>query len=291
MASKKKAFEIDKIRAALKFHGCKIKSIKECKPEPPDAIALIMFPEGNTWQRVGIEETEYYSGTEPGQKSSEQALHDFWDLTCTSIARRVGHRPNLSNIYGHRIKLNKAALLDAAIKMKGSSKWEEINNLASNIAEELVDLALEFSGTSSSKETYIVCKRKICSQKSKLPSTYPLLSQYVHKITLEKVDFIQAKWQANVNSAYVGISPDNLSKIIKMKAAKLRKCHFQNIDEHWLLITAPATSIFNSMHSQPNRVKCNDSDLINQFESAGFDRIFFWSRKPPEWCRQIWSSA
>ena len=96
MASKKKAFEIDKIRAALKFHGCKIKSIKECKPEPPDAIALIMFRRGNTWQRVGIEETEYYSGTEPGQKSSEQALHDFWDLTCTSIARRVGHRPNLT---------------------------------------------------------------------------------------------------------------------------------------------------------------------------------------------------
>lgn len=286
----KKPFEIDKIRAFLKCHGCKIKSIKQCERDPPDAIAIIRLPNRQKWQLVGIEETEYYSATEPEHKSPEQALYDFWELTRTSLARRIAQRSSLSNIHG-LVKLNKEALLAAAKRIKGPNKWEEVNRLARDIAEELVDLTLELLSVIGAKRIDIVCRIRRHPDQLLLPSSYTTLYQYTYKITLSQVNVVtlpRRRFNANVIAGYVGISPDKLSKIIKRKAAKLRKWHCKNTDERWLLITAPATTIFNSMHSQPGAVKWNDPKLINHCKSAGFDKIFFWSHKPPEWCKQLW---
>jgi hypothetical protein len=99
------------------------------------------------------------------------------------------------------------------------------------------------------------------------------------------------KWHADVNAAYIGISAKDLIGIIIKKANGLQKWSCGNIAERWLLITAPATTVHNSMHSHPERLKWNDSNLISQCKSSGFDKIFFWSRKPPAWHKQIWPQS
>jgi hypothetical protein len=285
-----KVTEIGRIKAFFKCLGCKIKTIKSWKPDPPDAIATIKLSNRNQWQSIGIEETRHYSGTKHGQRSQEQFLSDFWELTRTSISRRIAKRKDVENIHGY-VTLNKEALLCDAIKIR---KKKQVDCFARNIAKELIGLALEFFSIVTPNGISLVCRRLRHSGQLQVPSRYAFLNQYVLEIKLRRSNcwmINRYKWLANIKAAHIGISAEDLIEIIIQKANGLQKWSCGNIAERWLLITAPATTVHNSMHSHPEHVKWNDLNLINQCCSSGFNRIFFWSRKPPGWYKQIWPQS
>ena len=124
---KKKICEVQWAKEFLTDLDYIARKIQSFDPDPPDVVATIKPREADAWHRVGIEETSYYSGAAPGSKSQGQLLYDFWQSVRTSLARRIGHRPTLSNVAGN-VWLDKGALIKTAKGIKKKHKgrsWQE----------------------------------------------------------------------------------------------------------------------------------------------------------------------
>lgn len=284
MTNHKKTIEISKIKDFLSSAGLIIESIETS--ENPDAVFTIREPQQKKSYRVGIEHTDYYNDATPGKPSQGQLLYEFWDNVTGFVESKIGDESNLRCIKGY-FKLNKQELISKAHKI-GSK--EEALNLADAISNELISLIRKFSEDNAAEYSY-AAYRRIPENTLPIPVEYLNLNNYVLQIKLEKVDLLQSfkhALHANVKGAYIGVSIPLLIKIIENKKEKYCNYYNEHVDELWLLIAAPATTVHNASPSHPNFINWLDAKLLNECKSVNFDKIFFWSHKSPAWHHQIW---
>ncbi len=289
MPNHKKTIEISKIKDFLSSAGLIIESIETS--ENPDAIFTIRKSQQKASYRVGIEHTDYYNDATPGKPSEGQLLYEFWDNVTEFVKSKVGDGLDLRYIKGY-FKLKKQELISKARKIDSK---EEALNLVEAISNELISLIRKFSEDNNNTAQYRnAAYRRNLQNTPQIPVEYPNLNNYVLQIDLKKVDFWQSfkyALYADVNAAGFSVSIPVLTKIIENKKKQYCNYHSEHVDELWLLIAAPATTVHNASHSHPNLINWLDAKLLNECKSANFDKIFFWSRKPSAWCHQIWPRA
>ena len=260
--------------------------IVDCKPcESPDSICTVRQSGQAETKVVGIEHTDYYNDATPGQLSPGQRLYDFWKVVTQLIESRIGDDSEFHNIHG-RFKLNKKELKAKDIRSK-----KEGNDFHEEIAKEMYDLVDEFLLSCDQIRSY--CTYTQVSDKIQpIPDVYAKLNQYFLQIDLQKIDLWQSifyGWHANIHASYIGLSVDKLIEIVHDKQNRRQNYCTDNTDELWLLIAAPATTIYNAIPNHPCVVaKLDDKNLRDKCQSSGFNKVFFWSRMPEEWFRQIW---
>jgi hypothetical protein len=262
--------------------------IVECKPsEKPDSIFTVRQSGQAETKIVGIEHTDYYNDATPGQPSPGQLLYDFWGVVTGVIESRIDEDSEFHNIHGY-FKLNKRELELKAKTMKSKS---EVDSLSNAIANQLYDLVDTFLLSSDQERSYCTYRR-MPEDMLPIPDTYIELNEYFLQIDLQKVDYWQSiryGWHANVNAAYIGLSVPKLIEIVCGKQDKCRDYSTDNIEELWLLIAAPATTVHNATPNHPGVVeKLDNVKLRDACASSGFGKVFFWSRMPPAWFKQIW---
>lgn len=280
-----KEIELFYIKEFLKLTKYQIIGYKPS--ESPDSIFTIKYPGQTRTRVVGIEKTDYYNDATPGQASPGQLLYDFWGEITVIIESRINEDSEFHQINGY-FKLNKEKL---KLKAESITSKQEAIDLTSAIADELCSLVGEFLRSGKQECSYYTSQQVI----DKMPSVsdvYEKLNEYFFQIDLQKVDFwesIRYGWRANVNAAHIGLSASKLTEIVHSKKDRRRAYNADNIEEIWLLIAAPATTVYNATPNIPGIMSSfEDTDLLNVCESSGFGKVFFWSRKPPEWYKQIW---
>lgn len=262
--------------------------VVEYKPfERPDSIFTVRQLEQAGTKVIGIEHTDYYNDATPGQPSPGQLLYDFWGVVTGVIESRIDENSEFHNVHGY-FKMNKQELRSKARTV--GSKQEAVS-LSVTIANQMYDLVGEFLHSADQERSYCTYQR-IPENMLPIPGTYSELDNYFLQIDLQKVDFWQSiryGWHANVNASHIGLSAPKLIEIVHDKQEKCRDYSTDNTDELWLLIAAPATTVYNATPHHPFVVENLDNlELRDACESSGFNKVFFWSRKPPAWQRQIW---
>ncbi len=219
--------------------------------EKPDVQATVEM--GEKRLKIGVEHTDYYVDTKPGESSPGKQLASTWRQVQTSIRRRISHRPILQHITGL-----------VAFKRNRSLPLRHANDLA----KELVQLAQDYSVNHSGERTI-----------TKFLSNFPLLNAYISKVILIKTDCRNVSWECiNVNASSIGVSADEISLIVSQKAPKSFKYCRAQLDELWLVITASASTIFQSTGPCADLVYWESPPLEAACRSTAFDRIFFWDR-------------
>lgn len=262
--------------------------VVEYKPsERPDSIFTVRESGQAGTKVVGIEHTDYYNDATPGQPSPGQRLYDFWGAVTGVIESRIDEDSEFHNVDG-RFKLNKQQLRSKAKTVRSKPGADSI---IVAIANQLYDLVGEFLVSSDQERSYCTCE-PMPENMLPIPSIYAELNEYFLQIDLQKVDFWQSiryGWHANVHASHIGLSAAKLIEIVHDKQDKCRGYSTDNTDELWLLIAAPATTVYNATPNHPGVVANLDNvALRGTCESSGFNKVFFWSRMPPTWFKQIW---
>lgn len=263
-------------------------NIVDFKPsERPDSIFTLTQSGQEENKDIGIEHTDYYNDAIPGTPSPGQLLYDFWGVVTSIIESRIDDRSEFHKVHG-RLRLNKQQLEE---KAKSVNSKQEGNTFSEAIANELYDLVDRFLQSPDQEQTYCTYRRHP-EDTLPIPDSYAVLNQYFLQIDLEKVDIWQSifhGWRANIHAACIGLSTGKLIEIVNDKRTKCRGYNTDNLEEIWLLIAAPATTVHNATSNHPGVVsKLDNEELRNACELSGFDKVFFFSRMPPEWFRQIW---
>ena len=260
-----------------------------CKPsERPDFIFTMKKSGEEETSVIGIEHTDYYNDATPGQRSFGQLLYDFWGKIADIIESKIDKNSEFHNVSGY-IRLNKDKL---RLKAETVNKSEG-NKLVDVIAEQLFDLVDEFLDSGREECSYCTYKR-IPENMLEIPNRYHVLNEYFMQIDLQKVDLWQSiryGWHANICASHVGLSASKLIEIVRDKQKKCQDYATDGADELWLLIAAPATTVYNATPHHPDVVKKLDNlELRDACASSGFDKVFFWSRSatPCALSKQIW---
>jgi hypothetical protein len=280
-----KEIELSKIKDFLQL--AKYRVIEYKPSEKPDSIFSVKQSGQEGTKVIGIEHTDYYNDATPGQPSPGELLYDFWGKITDEIESKINQESDFHNVNGY-FKMNKQELWSKARTVK--SKPEAVS-LSVAIANQMYDLVGEFLRSSDQERSYCTYQR-MPENMLPIPSTYSELNKYFLQIDLQKVDFWQSiryGWHANVNASHIGLSAPKLVEIVHDKQEKCRDYSTDNIDELWLLIAAPATTVYNETPNFPFVVEELDNvELREACESSEFNKVFFWSRKPPTWFKQIW---
>jgi len=164
-------------------------------------------------------------------------------------------------------------------------------NLCISIADQIYDLVGVFLTSGDIERSYCNYHR-MPEGTLPIPETYTELNEYFLQMDLQKVNCwlsIRYGWHANINAAFIGLSASRLTDIVSEKKNKCESYGTDKIDELWLLIGAPATTVYNA--TPPKQFvmdQLSDETLLNTCESSKFDKVFFWSRKNVPWFKQIW---
>lgn len=224
--------------------------ILDCKPsERPDFVFAINRLENTEPLVVGIEHTDYYNDSVPGQSSPGQLLYDFWGNVTTIVEKRVSDKSEFHNVSG-RFKLDKRKL---EAKAQTITSKEEGIALCTAFADQLSDLVNDF--LSSDDEECSYCNyRRMPENMVRLPDVHMELHEYFLQIDLRKVSFwqtIRYGWHANVNASCIGLSASKLAEIVRDKKDKCKGYCTDDIDELWLLVAAPATTVYSATPNHP----------------------------------------
>lgn len=280
-----KEIELWKIQEFLQLAEYHVEEYKSC--EKPDFICTVSQLGQAETKVIGIEHTDYYNDATPGQPSPGQLLYDFWGVVTAVIESRIDEKSEFHNVHGH-FKMNKQELKSKANTIKSEL---EATSLSDAIANQMYDLVGEFLLSSDQERSYCTYQQKP-ENMLPIPGTYSELNKYFLQIDLEKVDFwlsIRYGWHANVNASHIGLSAPKLIEIVHDKQEKCCDYSTDNTDELWLLIAAPATTVYNATPHHPFVVENLDNvELRDACESSRFNKVFFWSRKSPAWQKQIW---
>ena len=262
--------------------------IEECKiSERPDFICTIKQLGQSGKDVVGIEYTDYYHDTTPGSPSSGQFLYDFWGTVTKHIESKIDNDSQFHNVHCY-FKLDKQKL---KLKAKGIKSKQEGLSLCFSIADQISDLVSDFLTTGDAERFYCNYHR-MPEGMLPIPKTYTEINEFFLQIDLQKVNCwlsIRYGWHANINAAHIGLSASKITDIVSKKKDKCESYSLDDIDELWLLIGSPATTVYNAAPPQQFVTdKLDDEKLLNACESSKFDKVFFWSRKNVPWFKQIW---
>lgn len=242
----------------------------ETKPsDKPDVIVKRLDND----QTIGIEVREYFVDENPNKNGSYgQNLFGFWSKVQKESETLKKNCPELQNIYVH-VTLKK----------------DELKNIATNpIVKPIASEIASFIRTNSED---VVSDKIIIPEWKKRNfrafSNHSLMNKYISQINIRK-DIGSCKWNANVNASYVGVSYDQVVKIIEEKNKKAQNFKINGLNELWLLIASPHNTVFNAMHSFPDQIDFSNSKIQESCENTIFDKIYFWSSPPHEWYKLIW---
>ena len=240
--------------------------------ERPDAVLTVR--RGGIVTRVGIEHTDYYADTCPGQPSPGADLVALWDEVQTSLARRIGQRKSLAHTTG--------LVTLKAQRPPFPHKAQQRTLVARELAADLVQVALANS---------------LAAGEERLITTWPtacgILGRYVKRIRLWQRDSSlrfdpRFNWRcANASAARVGIVVPYVVEAVARKTAKARSYNWGAIDERWLLLTAGAKTVFQGGGRHPDHVNWSQAGLRSTCAKSGFDRIFVWEHVH-RWCKPLW---
>ena len=263
------------------FLSCAGHTIEKVEPyERPDSIFTLRDPRQEKPIKVGIEHTDYLND-EKGED-----IYRFWHVVISIVESKIDKDSSLRKVKGY-FELNVEQLLEADSKIDRKKDGEKF---AKSIAGERIEIVQKFSVTEDIKRKY-ASQARMWKSEIQIPSRYSNLIKYFTFVELQREDGVvnfEYDWRANVTAAYNGISPKKLTEIIKGKGDKCRNYRRENIDGLWLLIAAPADSIYKSAPSRPDFTKWDNDKLLAACEEVEFDKIFFWSRRPQAWYCQIW---
>ena len=224
--------------------------------EPPDFIITL------NQKKIAVELTAFHSDSKPKGGSARRTAEETWKLLQKTIMKRVAECKDLEETYG-KLFFKKSLL---PLKSKHS----------------------EFTG-----ELVKICVQMISSgsREAKPDSKYPLLDEYVRKITLEEVGCYMT-WGWNFDASFVGLSEPELVNTITPKIKKIAMYKKKPFDELWLLI------ISGHLLSQAMGGSKDFSSTLHSFrrlnhllEKSGFDRVYIYQRmhdtvyKWPGWLR------
>jgi hypothetical protein len=215
----------------------------------PDIYAAIEKNGGKVV--LEIELTEYQvdtqfanAGGSPGER-----LNSFWREVQESLWRRLSKRP---------------VEVEVLVTLNDPSKVKKVE--ARGFAEELVRLAREFDFSASRTVSLTAFQPR-----------FPLLAQYVRKLSLKKVGFYSCAWTCtNASAAMVGVIPRHVANLVRKKGNK--NYTWAEKAEKWLLLCASGRSIVGHAGPPPNPVAWQDPELQAACKASPFDRVFFWDR-------------
>jgi len=243
----------------------------DIKPgDRPDVIPMLHYTDKPNTRRVGIEHTKYFVDDSQRQGSPGKRLNNFWAAVSQEIEDLRNKSGSLEKIHAY-VTLNKQELFNGS---RGPSPKK--------LAAELFGFVTEASETVTSDVIVIPDWKE---REFHEFNGYACLEKYVTLIRVAKG--FSAYWDANVNTAHVGVDPRRLARVVRDKSEKARDYDRDGLDELWLLFAASHDTVFNAMHSCPEQIDFEDAELAAACKISPFDKVFFWSSKPHEWCAQI----
>ena len=222
--------------------------------ESPDFIVNLQQ------KKIGIELTEFHSGSKRRKGSFRRSGEDAWELVQTTIMEEVNKHNELNETSG--------LLFFKRMKLPSESERNKF-------VEELMQLAI--------KMIISDCKEMIPGYE------YPLLKEYLKKFHLEKVGcYITWEWNYNVSS--VGVTETELINTITPKIDKISLYKGKDFDDIWLLIIS-GCRLSQSMGTRLAYQLNTFDQLRDLLKKSGYHRVFIYQTmideiyKWPDWER------
>jgi len=250
------------IHEFLEFLGSRVDQLHP--GERPDATAKIEI-DGKK-KTIGVVLAEYRLKALPGEATPEREVPLMWNSVQAAIRRLTNHLPALTYTTGE-VFLNPHNV--------------PVPSHARKLARELVDLALS---------TDLTFQRKAVVER--FEPKYPLLRKHVEKIILlETKNSRRVDWKCpQAEMSPVGFTPEVILPTILENIKEASSYDWGSVNERWLAIVAPGTTIFHTAGPSPEKMTWPTSGLAHQGISAGFDFIYFWERAYG-WYKKIWPPA
>jgi len=218
----------------------------EIKPEsvvrgedPPDFYVV------NDSNRIAIEVTEYHSMRKGLSGRAWRSVEEEWKRIRDLFIIERERYPELNNVHGF--------LFFRELEMPPYKKHGQF-------VTELLEFGISQHKTLTEERSWF----------HSFPSKFPLLSKYLKKIYLHKVNCYMT-WDRN-SASFVGISEEELKECV---SNKLKYPRPQQIFENWLLVVSGT-----AMSQQIGLTHCkkfNDFALLNSLlKISSFDKVFFF---------------
>lgn len=156
--------------------------------------------------RIGLEVTEYHSGTMHGSKYSFRQLEESWKELQAQLRDNTWQDKTLEQMHGHLEFREK--------KLPPRREYR-------SFIRELMELSRWMAGEEL--------------EEVKPDAEYPLLNNYLRQFTLKNVG-CHISWDWNHSASFIGSSEAQLIKIVRPKALKSAEYHMVDYDKLWLLI-------------------------------------------------------
>jgi len=231
-------------------------NLTELKPalkEPPDASATITSADGTT-VLLDFEMAEYYvDDPRDGEGGSpSKRVNDVWE----KVRAKLDPRLEVLRLPVH-----------VSVRLKGPTILK--NKHARQFADELIRFAQAFCPAVHLNRTNHDVFSAAC---------YPLLHEYVERISLRLDDQIVIRWHcSNLAGASVGVGTTNLTNHILMKSGK-NFTWVTGAEKCLLLYASGGTVTSRGGPPPPDLSIWHDKALIAACGASVFDRIYFWER-------------
>jgi len=207
--------------------------------DPPDFYVV------QASNRIAIEVTEYHSMRKGLSGHDWRAVEEEWRCIRDLFIKERERYPELNDIHGF--------LFFKGLEMPPAKKHGQF-------VTELLEFGISQHRTLTEERSWF----------HSFPSKFPLLSKYLKKIYLHKVNCYMT-WDRN-SASYLGMSEKELQECV---SNKLKKPRPQQITENRLLIVSGT-----AMSQQIGLIPCkkfNDFARLNsRLETSPFDKVFFF---------------